>query len=78
MKEKLRTFIITELVRDPDYPLLDDEPLITGGLIDSLSLVQVQLYIQEQTGIFIEDPAMTVDNMDTLEMMVAAIEARQS
>ncbi len=78
MKEQLRSFITSQLIRDPGYPLGDDEPLITGGLIDSFSLVQVQLFIEETFGVFIEDPAMTVQNMDTLNMMVAAIEARKT
>jgi acyl carrier protein len=78
IKEQLRDFIKNELLHDPNFPLQDDEPLITGGLIDSFSLVQVQLFIDEAFGVFIEDPAMTVANMDTINMMVAAIESRKA
>lgn len=78
MKEQLRQFILTELIRDLSYPLKDDESLIKNGLIDSFSLVQVQLFIDETFGVWIDDPDMTVDNMDTISMMVAAVEARKA
>lgn len=77
MKEKIRTFIKTEMIRDPNYPLQDDEPLITGGLIDSFSLVELQMFIDETFGIFIDDVDMTAENMDTLRAIVAEIETRK-
>ncbi len=75
MKEKLRTYILTELVNDPDYDLQDDEPLITGGFIDSFSLIQVQMFIEQEFGVRIDDTEMTVENMDTIADMVKRIEA---
>ena len=33
MRDQLRDFLRSELLRKPDYPLAADEPLITGGLI---------------------------------------------
>jgi acyl carrier protein len=74
IKEQLRTYILTELVKEPDYPLQDDEALITGGFIDSFSLVQVQMFIEEAFGVRIDDTEMTVENMDTIGQMVARIE----
>ncbi len=73
LKADLRTFILTEIVRDPTYPLEDDEPLITGGLIDSFSLTQVGLFIEERAGVRIPDAHLTVANMDTLEQMLAMV-----
>ena len=75
MKEKLRTYILTELVNDPDYDLQDDEPLITGGFIDSFSLIQVQMFIEQEFGVRIDDTEMTVENMDTIADMVKRVEA---
>ncbi|MBN1286551.1 MAG: acyl carrier protein [Anaerolineae bacterium] len=74
-KDTLRDFILNELIRDPDYPLTDDEPIITGGLIDSFALVQVQMFISETFGVWIDDTEMTVENMDNLDDMVKRIEA---
>ena len=33
IKDKLKTFICKELLNNPAYPLQDEEPLITSGLM---------------------------------------------
>ena len=77
MREALRNYITSELMRDPDYPLTDDEPLISGGLIDSFSLVELQLFIENQFGVHIDDTELTADAIDNVEDIVQLIEARQ-
>jgi acyl carrier protein len=64
------------MIKDPGYPLADDEPLITGGLVDSFSLVELALFIEEQFGAKFADPELTAENMDTLNQIVANIEAK--
>jgi acyl carrier protein len=65
------------MMSSPDYPLADDEPIITGGLIDSFSLVQLALFIEETFGVELPDPELTVENMDTLDLIVKRIEEKQ-
>lgn len=77
MREDLRKFITSELMRDPDYNLKDDEPLISGGLIDSFSLVELQLFIEQQFGIHIDDTELTADAIDSVNDLAALIEKRQ-
>lgn len=72
VRQRLRAFILNEIIRD-DLDIADDEGLITGGLMDSLSLVRVQVFIEEAFGVSIPDPQMTVATMDTLDQMVARI-----
>jgi acyl carrier protein len=74
MREKIREYIKTELIRDPGYDLQDDEPIITGGLIDSFSLVLLQTYIQEEFGVLIDDADMTVETADNLNDIIGLIE----
>ncbi len=75
VKEEMRTFIRNELLGRPDYPLADDEPLITGGLIDSFSLALVGVFIETAFGVYIPDTDLTVANLDTLNQMTACITA---
>jgi acyl carrier protein len=76
MREQIRSFVVTSMIKDPGYPLADDEPLITGGLVDSFSLVELALFIEEQFGVKFADPELTAQNMDTLNQIVANIEAK--
>lgn len=73
IRKALRDFICTELLRKPDYTLDDNEPLITGGLIDSFSLAHIGVFIEDEFGVYIPDPDLTVTNMDTLNQMVDRI-----
>jgi acyl carrier protein len=73
MRDRLRDFVRSELLREPDYPLAADEPLITGGLIDSFSLAQIGVFVEDAFGVYLPDTDLTVANMDTIERMVTCI-----
>jgi acyl carrier protein len=73
VREKLRDFIVRELIRDPKYQLANDEGIISGGLIDSFSLAQIGVYAEDQFGVYIPDPDLTVAKMDTLDQMVVRV-----
>jgi len=73
MRDRLRDFVRSELLRKPDYPLAADEPLITGGLIDSFALAQIGVFVEDAFGVYLPDTDLTVANMDTIEQMVTCI-----
>ena len=73
VRKKLRAFVTTELIRNPKYVLKDDEPLITGGLIDSFSLAYFGVFVEETFGVYIPDTDLTVENLDTLDQMVRRV-----
>jgi len=70
VKAKLRTFVLNELIRNPNYALQDDEPLITGGLIDSFSLAYFGVFVEDTFNLYIPDTDLTVANLNTLNQMV--------
>jgi acyl carrier protein len=73
IRQKLRTYITRELIRDPGYDLGDDEGVITGGLMDSFALAELAVYIENEFNVYIPDPDLTVAKMDTLNQMVARV-----
>ena len=73
IKTKLKEFISHELLGNPGYQIEDQEPLITGGLIDSFSLAQIGVFVEDAFDVYIPDTDLTVANMDTLEQMVTRI-----
>lgn len=78
MREELREYIKTHLIHDKKYPLKDDEDLFKGGLVDSFSLTELAVFIEEQFGVHFADPELTVANMRTLNHVVRNIEAKQA
>lgn len=73
IKQQLRLFICRELIHNPDYKLTDDEPLVTGGLIDSFAIAQIGVFVEKAFEVYIPDTELTVENMDTLERMAASV-----
>jgi acyl carrier protein len=73
MHNTLREFITDQIMKDPEYQLTDDEPLITGGMIHSIDLVMIQLFIEEQFGVLIPDIDMTVETANTINDIVHLI-----
>jgi acyl carrier protein len=73
IRENLRTYIARELIRDASYPIEDDEHIISDGLIDSFSLAELAVHIENQFGVHIPDVDLTVAKMDTLNQIVARV-----
>lgn len=76
MKEQIRAYISQQLSNDPKYVFTDEEPLISGGWVDSFDLTKLAVFIEEKFGVHFADPELTVDNMDTLNQIVRNIEAK--
>jgi len=70
---KVRAFTLKELLKNPDYPLKDDEPLFSSGLIDSFAMAQVGVFIETEFNLYIPDPDLTVEAMDTVDLIVSRI-----
>ncbi len=73
IREKIRVFIITDLIRDESYTLKNDEGIISGGLMDSFALAEFGVFVEDEFDIYIPDSDLTVDNLDTLDLMVARV-----
>jgi acyl carrier protein len=73
VRETLRAFITRELIREPDYPLTDDEGIITGGMMDSFALAELGVFVEQAFNVYIPDPDLTVVKMNTLDQIVARV-----
>ncbi|MBI5933699.1 MAG: acyl carrier protein [Chloroflexi bacterium] len=71
--QKVRAFTLKELLKNPDYVLKNDEPLFSSGLIDSFAMAQVGVFIETEFNLYIPDPELTVENMDTVEQITDKI-----
>ena len=73
----LEEFIAKELLKQPDRKITPDEALISGGLIDSFSLVDLALFVEEILGVRIDDTELNADTFDTLTQLADLIKSRQ-
>lgn len=78
MQDQIATYISTELLKDPTRKIAFDEPLISSGLVDSFSLVDLALFIEDTFGARIDDTELTADVFDTIEELAVLISARST
>jgi acyl carrier protein len=71
-------FISQELVRDPALPPLTGETsLIESGILDSLSLLQLVVFLEERFGISVGDADLLPENFANLNAICAYLRARE-
>lgn len=75
--KKLETYISEEILQLPDREIKPDEPLISSGLIDSFSLVDVALFVEDSFGVQIDDTELNAETFDTLNELTDLILERQ-
>ncbi|NLF51908.1 MAG: acyl carrier protein [Leptolinea sp.] len=73
----LSTKIADQILKQPGREIKMDEPLISSGLIDSFSLVDLAIIVEDEFGVRIDDSELNADTFDTLEALVKLIESRK-
>ena len=67
IKETIKEYILREFLPGEDPSELDDSVLLlTNGIIDSVSMVKMVTFLEEQYGIRFEAHEMAADYLDTL------------
>lgn len=74
----LSEFIASEILTQPGRIISETDKLISSGLIDSLSLVDIALFVEEQFQVIIDDTELNADTFDTLGELEAIIRSRLS
>lgn len=68
--EQLGQYLRKEIIRNNKVELGPDTPLITSGLMDSLSLISVLTFVEDEFSVVIPDEAATAASMNTMRMIV--------
>jgi acyl carrier protein len=75
----LKKYIVEEFMHELDPKILNGEYLlIENGVIDSMGLVRLVLFIEEKFGITIEEDELDIENFGTLDAMTNFISKKVS
>ena len=77
IKEKLNKYITKEILNEKGRTLGSDESLIKSGLIDSFSLMDLGLFVEDNFGVRIEDTELNAETFDTLSQLEQLILSRR-
>ena len=70
-------FIAEKILKQPNKVISADEAIISSGLIDSFSLMDLALFIEDTFGVRIEDTELNADTFDNLNQLAALISSRK-
>lgn len=73
---KLEEQITKEILKQPGRKLDPQEALISSGVIDSFSLVDLSLFVEDTWNVIIDDTELNADTFDSLAQLAALIEER--
>ena len=73
----LAKFIAEKILKQPNKVISADEALISSGLIDSFSLMDLALFIEDTFGVRVEDTELNAETFDNLTQLAALIASRK-
>ena len=77
MISTLQKYLAEQILKQPNRKISVEEPLISSGLIDSFSLMDLALFVEDTLGMRIEDTELNANTFDTLNQLAALITSRK-
>ena len=78
METVIKDYISQELVRDPALlPVADDTSLLESGILDSLSLLQLVVFLEGRFGITVGDADLLPEHFATVNTICAYLRTRE-
>ena len=71
--EKIGKKIAEDILNEPERNISKEEALISSGLIDSFSLVDLALIVEDLFGVQIDDAELSADTFDTLDQLAGLV-----
>jgi acyl carrier protein len=66
VKDKVKTFIRENFLFDSSAQIEDDDSLLEKGIIDSVGVLELVLYLEEEYGVKLEDEEVIPENLDSI------------
>jgi acyl carrier protein len=75
LKTVIRDYVVKEYLEEGDDRTVDEEtPLISGGIVDSFSMVSLKRFLEKRYQIRIPDEQATPDAFDTVSRIAGLVE----
>jgi acyl carrier protein len=75
---ELERYIAADILKQPQKRIDGGASLITSGLVDSFSLVDLALHVEDAYGVHIDDTELNAGTFDTLDQLATLVESRSS
>lgn len=73
LKDVILHYVSKEYLEEDSEPLTYDTPLISGGIVDSFSMVSLKRFLENKYHISIPDERATPEAFDTVNKIAALV-----
>jgi acyl carrier protein len=78
MESAISAYISREIVSKPELlPLENHTPLLESGILDSLSLLKLVLFLEQQFGVVVAPEELIPDNFGTIDTICGYLRDKQ-
>jgi acyl carrier protein len=75
LKDLILEYVINEYQEDDDDVIIYDTPLISGGFVDSFSMVSLKVFLEKKFNIQIPDDRATPEAFDSVDKIVVLVKS---
>lgn len=76
IKTSIKDFILEEFAPDGDIDVEDGTDLLDDGVVDSLGIITLISFIENEFNVSIENHEVTLDNFETLQRIAKLVESK--
>ena len=77
VEETIRTYIAENMLfSDDGYPHSDSASFLEEGIVDSMGILELMMFVEENFHITVEDEEVVPDNFDSVSKMAAYIRGK--
>ena len=76
MQSAILEYVVDEYLEDEDEELTPETPLISGGIVDSFSMVSLKRFLENKYSITIPDNKATPEAFDTVNKICTLVNER--
>lgn len=77
LREQIRGFIIENFLFGDAEPLSDDAvSLLDNGIVDSVGVMEMVAWLEQDLGLTIEDTELVPENFDSVERLIRFVERK--
>jgi acyl carrier protein len=78
IEEKIRKYIADNILYSNNgYPYPDDTSFLENGIVDSMNVMEIVMYTEENFGIKVKDEDIVPANFDSIQNLAEFIKRRQ-
>lgn len=71
MKDILAQFIAREILNDEERQIGEDDDLLTGGLVDSMGIMALVFFVEQEFGLEVAPGDVTIENFGSIRAIEA-------